>query len=582
MKNYLANFRFPLKKEFIDPHEDHRQESLELALPRLSIKPKGFETHAGRLKERLTNYSREKTQLIQEGIKYLEQINKYELKPPLRLTLSQIILENSASHLTDLYRKYVAKGTSFPESPERKTDLNACINLIHNLLLSYKILLAHDYTLPLKKFNQQHERVRFTCIKILELIMWLQRFQAIRFQKLSAQDWKEFNTIFFIYASIFDINELNDMTDSLVIFKATGVFSDNSPRRSVKSLYLSVQLFGMLDITSWPSQSIVSIEQYLDKQEDLLDFHLGKPKAEFEDFIITYANADSPPLFEARETSFNCCYINLAKLKRQIKRELEEIERKKFIGEEDKKRLQPQGKIDALSDNQGLLTLLIKNLSDVTRVKERKSLYGSRAVQVYSGLAESYRLLYELGRQSKNKEKEDTGFRDAAARHSSLLVDDPSGEIECQWLIMNESDSGLLIRTIETKYMHSMEVGHVVAIRHEEEDKNSFPQLGYITRLDRLRDGELDVAIVKISVLAEAVTILEPGQDQNNQDLLPGILVKGLHDEWQLILPRYVSYVSGTPAIIRRKEDNIPVRLGDVVDTKNGFTMFVVRSPGLK
>jgi len=581
MKKYLANFRFPLQRELSDPLEDDRQESLELGLPRMNTKPKGLETNATRIKDHLSTYAREKTQLIQEGVKFLEQYNKCELKPNIRFSLTQAILESTASCLTDLYRKYVSKGASFPESAERKTDLTACVNLMHNLILSYKILLAHDYTLPLKKFNQQRERVRVITIKIIELSLWLQRYQAIRFQRLSAQDWKEFNTVFFIYASIFDIREATEMTDNLVLYKASGVFSVNTERRSVVSLYLSVQLFGMLDITSWPSRSVLMIEQYLDKQEDLLDFNLDKPETAFEDFIVTYANADTPPLFEEKETSFNCCYINLAKLKRQIKRELDEIDRKKFIGEKDKKRLQPQGKVDDLSENQGLLTLLNKNLSSITRSSNRKSLYGSRTVQVYSGLAESYRLLYELGRQPSHREQ-DSGFHDAAARHSSLLVDDLSSELECQWLVMNESDTGLLIRTVETKYMHTMEVGHVVAIRNEEEGGDSFPQLGYITRLDRLRDGELDVAIVKISVFAEAVTILEPGQDQNTQELLPGILVKGLHDEWQLILPRYVSYVSGTPAIIRRKEDNIPVRLGDVVDTKNGFTMFVVRSPGLK
>jgi hypothetical protein len=175
-----------------------------------------------------------------------------------------------------------------------------------------------------------------------------------------------------------------------------------------------------------------------------------------------------------------------------------------------------------------------------------------------------------------------SGLHEAAARHSSLLVDDPTDELECQWLIINESDSGLLMRTMETRYMHTMEVGHVVAFRRNEEGEQHDPQLGYITRLDRSSDGQVDVAIVKISVLAEAVTIMEPGQDQNTHDLLPGILIQDLDQVWQLILPRYVSYVTGTPAIIKRQSDNIPVRLGNAAETKNGFIMFEVRSPGLK
>ena len=581
MKNYLSNFRHPFKKDSSYPVEDLRQHSLDLQLNRLQAKPKGLDINPARIEQHLANYSREKTQQIQEALKYLEQINRIELKNPVRINLLNVILDNTAVALTDFYRKYLSKSSSFPEETERKTDLTSCIGLLRQLILSYKLILSSDYQLPLKKFNHEQERVQVVSAKIFELTLWLQRYLAIRYQKLPMQDWKDLNAIYFVYTSLFNSKEPMHMTSKLELLKASGVFSNRGIDRSALALYKSIQIFGLLDITSWPSKSTQTIEQYLHKYGALIEVSMSDQQTLIDDFVVTYHDLDTVPLYKPREKTTFCCYFNLAKLKKQIEEEIDQVQKKKFLGDDGKKRIQPQGQAVKLEENHALLSLLHAKLSLAHRGDERRTLYGSKSVDVYTGLAESYRLLYEISKPQTHTEM-NSGLHDAAARSSSLLFDEGLTEMECRWLIINESDTGILIRTLETKYMHAMEVGHVVAIRRDEEGEGSSPQLGYITRLDRTGDGELDVAIVKMSVLAEAITILEPGQDPNTQDLLPGILIKNLDEAWQLILPRYVKYVTGTPAIIKRKMDNIPVRLGESLETKSGFIMFDVRSPGLK
>ncbi len=581
MKNYLSNFRLPFKKEGSPNTEDLRRVSLNLNLSKLQAKPKGLDINPARIEQHLENYTREKTQQIQEALKYLEQLNKVELKPAVRLNLLGVVSASTAVALSDIYRKYLSKGGSFPEQAERKTDLTSCISFLRQLIQSYKYILSGDYQLPVKKFNQEQHRVQLVSVRLLELTLWLQRFLAIRFQKLSPQDWKDFNAIYFVYCSLFDAKEPEQMIAKLEIYKASGIFNSRSLERSILSIYKSVQLFGLLDITSWPSKSTQAIEQYLHKNEQLIVIDMNDQQNLIENYVVTHPDLDSAPLFKPKESSKSACFFNLALLKKQVEQELDANLKKKFIGEEEKKRIQPQGQAEKLEENQSLLTMLYKNLSLMQRGSERKSLYGSKSVDVYTGLAESYRLLYEIGKPQTRQEL-NSGLHDAKARSSSLLFDEGLSEIECRWQIINDSDTGLLIRTIETKYMHAMEVGHIVAIRRDEDGSVGLPQLGYITRLDRTNDGELDVAIVKMSRHAEAITILEPGQDQNTQDLLPGILIQNIEHVWQLILPRYVKYVTGTPAIIKRDTDNIPVRLGESVETKNGFIMFEVRSPVLK
>ncbi len=580
MKQYLSNFRLPFRRDDSGQPEDLRREDMDFRIPHLVPRPKGLDINPARIQEQLNNLAVESCRQVQEGDKYLQQLNRVELKPNVRLKLSDTVLHRCARALTDLYRKYVSKGASFPENSERMTELTSAISLLRNLILSYKIILASDYGLSLWKFNQKLDRVDYSSVRIIELIIWLQRYLGIRFQKLSPQEWKDLNSIFFIYTEILDPSTDADMTGDLGLLKAAGIISDDNLTRSVASMYVSIQLFGLLDISSWPSKSIQTIEQYLHKHEDLINMSLGEPQQPYRDFVVTYADMDRPPGFNEIEATTGC-YINLSKLKEQVSWDLDELQKKKFIGNEEKKRLQPHGKVADLASNQGLLNLLERSLSPSQRTDERKTLFGAMSVDVYTGLSECYRLLYEQTHGAPEQENE-SGFHNAAAKHSSLLVDEATSELDCEWVIINESEGGLLMRTVETRYMHAMEVGHMIAFRVNEDGVQREPQLGYITRLDRPSNGQVDVAVVKMSSLAEAVTIMEPGQNQNSQDLLPGILIRDLDQAWQLILPRYVSYVEGTPAFIKRQADNIPVRLGEATETKNGFIMFEARSPGLK
>ena len=583
MMKFLDNIRSPFGKSSGEEIEDKRQRSLDIYMPRLGPKPKDFDTNVKKLHTLLTSFGHEKTRAIIEANAYLEHLNKTEVKLSRRAELNSVILTSLAPYISSMYRKYSSKGTSFPEATERKTDLTETINLIKNLIMSHKIVLANDYSLPIKKFNQNLKRVGAVSIRILELTLWSQRFQALRFQVLSSQDWHDLNVIYFIFAQFFDANQACELTDEMSLYKASGMHTQGNNTRTVNSIYISIQIFGLLDVTSWPSNSIHTLEQYLSQHEDLIKITVDEKGESIKDCVITYPDHNARPMFDCGEVNTTCCYFNLLELKLRVIEDKNDYIQKQFIGEnsDEKKRLIPHGKIEALEYNPTLLDLMEKNLSKALRGAERKTFYGSKLVSIYNGLAASYRLLYN--HQNKNQESGDSqAFYEAAAKHSSLLVDDDSNAMECQWRIINESENGVLVRTVETKYMHAMEVGQLVSIIQEEDDVQEFPQLGFITRLDRLSGGEIDVAIVKISTLAEAVTIMEPGHEKNAQDMTPGMLLKNLEEVWQLILPRHVHFVSGSPAIIKRPDANIPVRLGDAVITKTGFIMFEVRSPGLR
>ncbi len=582
MKNYLSGFRAAFNREESNDSDDQRQSCLDINLPRLGGKPKNLDLNPGKLHVHLSSYDLEKTQQIQEALKYLNQLNKVELKPHIRNELNSTILACTGKSIAFVYRKYLTRGSSFPENNERKTVLTTTILFLQALILSYKYVVVNDYNLPLRKFNQYHGRVRDTSIRIFELTLWLQRMLAIRFQKLSEQDWHDINSLFTVLANMLDIEEPQQLSDDLALYKSSGVLSEKNYLRSISSMFVSIQIFGLLDISSWPSSSIQIIEKYLAKHENLLAITLDETTDKGSDFVVTYSSQKTPPVFNEKETSFPGCYIDISALKKQAEKDLEEVRRKNFIRESEKKRLQPHGNIENLADNEGLLDLFHKNLLNLQREDERKTLYGGGVVDIYSGIAACYRLIYNLLNKGNSGESEEgESFMDAAARHSSLLVERESDVLECQWRIINESNGGILVRTVETRYMHVMEVGQLVSIKPDSAEENAVPQLGFITRLDRLSTGEVDVAIVKISTTAEAATIMEPGKNISSQEMLPGILIRDLDNHWQLILPRHVKYITGAPVVIKRNNESLPVRLGDIVLSKTGFVLFDVRSPGL-
>jgi hypothetical protein len=126
-----------------------------------------------------------------------------------------------------------------------------------------------------------------------------------------------------------------------------------------------------------------------------------------------------------------------------------------------------------------------------------------------------------------------------------------------------------------------MDVGHLVAFTMEMDDVlQGQGQLGYITRLHRSREGDVDVAIVKLSKTAETTTAHDPSTEKVS-DMVPAILMKNLEDQWKLVLPKQSKFVSGSPLVLKRGYKNFPVRLGDLHMTKTGFIMFDVRAPNL-
>ena len=586
MKNIIKNIRFPFKIGDTLEIVDQRKSSLDLLLPRINaVKNRKIETNPARVIENLRVFAVDRNRLMMECVQYLDSLNKNDIKTGLRKQVTDAVLELTANAISATFRKYCNNNGSFPEDNERKTGLSFAIQLLRELILSNLYVLQADYHLPIRKFMQSGEKFRHTVFQIVELLWWKQRLMAIRYQKLAEQEWRECNELYAIFSELYDTADIFNLYPGLEMQKITGDAGNTViTSASLDNLYISIQIFGLLDVTSWPSQTILSVDSYI--QEIIDDLHLVPLSAGqiTGSSVLILRTSVTPPVFykdQGVNQDTPGWYMNIEPLRNKVRTDLETLSQKEFLGIEEKKRLQSSRRAMSLNDNHVMLELLEKNLAGMQRVQNRSSVFGAKNLSLYAGLATSYRLLYDQANSF-----EDDGhmkhFREAAAQHSSLLIENESDALESRWEVMNDSGGGLLIRTVETKHMHPLEVGLLVAIQHpNRKSEESTPELGFITRLRRARDNYIEVAIVKISRYAEAVTIEDPAMEKST-DRTPGILIRNLSDEWQLVMSKHSVYVPGSPVMLKRSSSNTPIRLGDVKLTKTGFKLYDVRAPNLQ
>lgn len=586
MKNIIKNIRFPFKIGDTQEIVDQRQSSLDLLLPKINPgKSRKIEINPGRVVEKLQVFSADRNRLMMECAQYMDGLNKIEIKTGLRKQITDAVLELCASGINTIFRKHSNKNGSFPEDTERKIGLSFAVQLLREVILSYMYTIHANYHLPIRKFMQSGEMFRHTIFLILELLWWKQRIMALRYQKLADQEWRECNELYAIYSELYDTSTRFNLYPGLEIQKISGSTGNSVvASASLDELFISIQVLGLLDVTSWPSLTIQSFDSYIQEIIDVLQLHPVSDGQLTATSVLVYRTDSTPPAFydgqlPGKETTG--WYLDIAPIKTRIKEDLDRLNQNEFLGIEEKRRLQSGRYTPGLNENHVMLELLEKNLSGMKRSQVRNTVFGAKNLGLYAGLATSYRLLHDL-----TSHVQDDGhakhFRDAAAQHSSLLIENESDALESRWEVMNESEGGLLIRTIEKKHMHPLEVGLLVAMQIPGSDQQTdIPQLGFISRLRRVRDNYIEVAIMKISRYAEAVTIEGPASGKT-MERTPGILIRNLSNEWQMVMSKHSMYVPGSPAILKRSADSIPIRLGEVKLTKTGFKLYDVRAPSLK
>lgn len=525
-------------------------------------------------------YKKSPVRLLQEASKVLQKLNRTLIKRKQREECAELIASYIYPVILFWYEKYQDQENSLPESNERRTALIASIEATQQLSISYKLLFRDFYS----KGRKKHPKLTsHYAARSLELIRIEQRLLALRYQKLSKVSWQHCNQLFFSQVHHSAIDDEYELIGLIAIRNHSDKLRPGGmPMSSIRKIYLSIQLFGLLDVTTWPTRMFHVPDAYL----DLL---AGKGLSIIADngnelcpgFLLTYYKNETPPVYK-RNSNFSAPLIQFSytNLYNVLVEDHKELAAQQFLNVfDDSKFSRPLAEMREV-DRVPVVELMIMGLTQRERRQKRHASFDDCVLSVYFSFYDVNRLLTDFVARDQVRVKESRQFIDTLAMSSALLANEQESHLATSWTVTNFSTGGLLISTEETAFSKPIQIDMLVSFSMP--GNKQHPILGFVRRLNRTNTKQVEIAIVRLSNYAEAAGVQD--QDELGSSTAKAvILIKDVRGEWNLIVKTRMSYSNGQPLkLIRANGSSLPVRLGNVVYAKKDFKVFELRSPGLE
>lgn len=529
---------------------------------------------------RLEDLGRFGIRQLQEAANIIAQLNRFNLKPDKRVELVRHILGIVYAVMARHYQLYQDKIISLPESNERRDTILACIEICAQSAVAYKHLFKSMYTSKPAGYRRVRDGLLETGTRILELSRLEQRFRALRHQKLPPTAWLDVNRAFFSLLVHGETDEPVRLLGTIGYSPRTGL-NGKSPQDSTPGkLYLSIQLFGLVDAPSWSTRLFQAPDAYLDCVDNAIVIEPETGKQMVAGCLLTHIDNKGPPLFQ-REPHMpepRIC-IEYPNLYNRMVSDYEELAKMKFIGRFDPGKLsRPLLELETI-ERFPFLEAMLFGLRPRERKQKRHAAFGHDHIRIYFGFRDIYRLLMDLASQDVRQIADGRAFMDSLAGYSAGVADDHSVSNRTRWEIANFSTGGLLVITRESSFTVPIQIGSLVAFIPNKDVKR--PLLGYVSRINRPSDQQVEVAIVRLSSHAEDA-IVQDDEAKPGKHGKGVIIFKTLDNKWCLVARHDYDFVSGKPLrMIREDYKRSPARLGNVLLTKQDFIVYELSSPGL-
>lgn len=537
----------------------------------------------GRLQESFKTTSRSwhelanhPVQLLRKMEQFLKVINKQIIPAQQRSALVERALQYASPAIRKIYSAQY-KAESLPESHDRREGLILAANVCHQLATGYKHQLMEDFALPDKAYLRVRERVRAHALRLFELVRVEQRLRAMRYQKLSRIAWMDCHRLYFALSQCEDVTACSPGLTCLQPLSEAdstashGIYSRRpQPLISIQQTYLSINLFGLIDANAVSAQKMHVADLQLARVLDKLEISEDDGEALEDGQVIVYYGQDGPgyflrqddkavappiqgmplkgfwkkPLSGMQDPIANAAQQMLAKkidlspltdvLAREVQQLIAHFEAEKPVS------------AGAVADKGDLARLLVLDtMHDRLRLKqrqqEREYVTGLESLRVYNGFMPAYKLLTDIQAGIAGSGQD---LRDVLARQSALISADNDMHQFGQWLVVDKNAEAVRIKTHESPFTHSLYIGQMLAFSLSAEDTTK-PDLGYVVRMSRSRDNEIEVTIRVLSQQPVA-TVAQNAYLTQNDLAMPAILLAGEADK-QLVLHHSHRLAVNTP-----------------------------------
>ena len=506
--------------------------------------------------------------LLQAANRYLEKINPLPLSNEQRARISNIVLHEVVGAVSSLFSRFFQQGGGIPETREQRDTISFGMRAVEQLAVNYKLLFRRDWADPDQSLAMQ-ERILLAALRIFECARLEQLLLAFRYQKLPKHTWRDVNQLFFALRQDWDVKAKYPLKVQWAVEDAVSRVELFPKAASLEQLYLAIQLTGLLDVISWPVHLAYRVCQYL----STIDEAFIKDDERIDDIpaghCIVYHDQGGPPRFRRNPDQTGASlFIDLNPILRRATQDRSAVmaaAKTASVGTT----LQEIPERDRLT----FLDLLLHRVQPQHRREPRQRIFDARHARVYGGFDAVYRLFTDINRKDGDQDavKEERRFWDALAQHINIVAESEEGVNEPRWVIADEGAGGVQLHVREGEYGLPMYVGRLVAYNGADEELAS-SHLGYVVRLQRMGEDEVEVAIARIG--GEILPAMVVDQDTMEETSVPALLVRAKDGKSHLLCDNMHNLITGDRLAVMYGGQHLSGALGEAVIVQADFSMF--------
>jgi len=426
-----------------------------------------------------------------------------------------------------------------PESEERIQHTLLSIIAVQQLATCYALVLDVLCRLPDRAYALCHDKALRIGHRILELIHAEQNLCALRRMKLPERSWRNCNRLYFA------LSECENVQCELAL---AGFLSephraawqpklrDPAPTHaSVQQIYIALQVAGMMDSGTWPPQQFFWMLVYLRRVLPRMKLRAYAEHALNDaSVVITHSQHRAPTLKKRTTPKEAALLLDVGILQRRVERDLERLNG----GQQDTlfKRLVGVAGVNLLEQAQ-LLEHMQRKLRYHAGRGARSYINKYVELGVCWGFSDVFSIVKDVSLSAEQWCFDGPSLLQRPAKASTPPVEhETTAQLENPFFLLNESASGMQFKFQETRASTPLFIGQLVACtRGGDEQRRGVPQVAYVTRVQRSRSGEVEVAVQKLAFEAECVGVQDPHMQAENK-FLPGLLLHCLDGKWRFLL----------------------------------------------
>ncbi len=553
---------------------------LEFDLPGIGQRPKKPVMEHSAIRQQLSGLVQANPIFLKQVSKDLLTLNYYPMQVRTRLQLLSVYVEN-IQIVTNSVIANCSTRMGIPEEKEKTDLLEALLKVSNQLLMGYQRIFCEIYHLSQIRYAKFRDLLALSAYRMLEILHLQQHINAILLRHLPGKSWYCANKIFHILAAY---ENVDDSFEPTFTFRSDSTYSKGLEARTIKDLYVAIQLFGYVDALHFNPQDIGVVSSYLKevakKIQPLKTFRNYsvqidgdiKQIVDQQQCLISHDQNTSADLLTINKShqllqgdslqSYST--LDLVAFAKQLEDDfisVDETQNGKTVGALGSRLLRQ------IDDS--------RRLSIITDLKRAVQFHGSYRyrspqmqpldIMLYSGFADCF----SFQRDKDSQRLPMRALEDQLATRSSVInIGQPGGQ-ESHWYGMHNDEHHLVIRVVETAYTLPLQIGRLVLYALQTDQR--IPRLGYVTRLQRFDDRQVVINIKKLSIYNEAVVICDNSGVANNK-LTAFLLV--YEKAWHILLNRTVRAFKGQDILLRRLTGETECELGKLALVTSEFVVY--------